>query len=208
MFGAAQPLLLKFPLDRGIFLREYATGSYGAAAYFISKTIVELPQMFLTSVLTWLAFYWIAGLQGPWIYYVIYYWLTGLSAASTALVVGCLAANAEVASQAAPPIFVLQLLFAGVFLPVSQVPEGLRWLQYICSLKYGINLLILNEFGEATREAGNWTAAQKFAAETFIEVNDIYEDDWYIYLLALIGLFCFFRVVAIIALARRASAFF
>ena len=53
MFGAAQPLLLKFPLDRGIFLREYATGSYGAAAYFISKTVVELPQMFLTSVLTW-----------------------------------------------------------------------------------------------------------------------------------------------------------
>ena len=24
MFGAAQPLLLKFPLERGIFLREYA----------------------------------------------------------------------------------------------------------------------------------------------------------------------------------------
>merc|ERR1740130_1724512 len=44
MFGAAQPLLLRFPLDRGIFLREYATQSYGAVAYFLSKTMVELPQ--------------------------------------------------------------------------------------------------------------------------------------------------------------------
>ena len=42
MFGAAQPLLLKFPLDRGIFLREYATQTYGAAPYFISKSMVEV----------------------------------------------------------------------------------------------------------------------------------------------------------------------
>lgn len=47
MFGAAQPLLLKFPLDRGIFLREYATNTYGATAYFLSKTMVELPQALL-----------------------------------------------------------------------------------------------------------------------------------------------------------------
>lgn len=37
MFGAAQPLLLRFPLDRGIFLREYATSTYGATPYFLSK---------------------------------------------------------------------------------------------------------------------------------------------------------------------------
>lgn len=44
MFGAAQPLLLKFPLNRGIFLREYATHTYGAAPYFISKSMVE-PEL-------------------------------------------------------------------------------------------------------------------------------------------------------------------
>jgi hypothetical protein len=32
MFGAAQPLLLRFPLERGIFLREFATEMYGTAA--------------------------------------------------------------------------------------------------------------------------------------------------------------------------------
>ena len=37
MFGSAQPLLLRFPLDRGIFLREYATSTYGALPYFLSK---------------------------------------------------------------------------------------------------------------------------------------------------------------------------
>ena len=39
MFGAAQPLLLKFPLEAALFRREYATKTYSATAYFLSKTV-------------------------------------------------------------------------------------------------------------------------------------------------------------------------
>ena len=100
------------------------------------------------------------------------------------------------------------LLFAGVFIPTEQIPNGLSWLQYLCSLKYGVNLIILNEFGEETMERGNWSEAQREQTRAFIEMNDIYADDWWIYLLAICGLFCMFRVLAICALARRASKFF
>ena len=68
--------------------------------------------------------------QGSFIIHVLVFWISGLSAASTALLVGCLASNAEAAQQAAPPVFVLQLLFAGVFLPTESIPCGLRWIQY------------------------------------------------------------------------------
>lgn len=59
-----------------------------------------------------------------------------MAAASTALLVGCLAANAEVANQAGPALFVPQLLFAGFYIPVSNIPAWFSWMQYICSLKY------------------------------------------------------------------------
>ena len=36
--------------------------------------------------------------------YVLIFWLTGIAAASTALLVGCIATNAEVAQQAAPAV--------------------------------------------------------------------------------------------------------
>jgi len=208
MFGAAQPLLLRFPLDRGIFLREYATSTYGAAPYFLSKTMVELPQAFVNACLVWLAFYFIAGLQGSWIVHVAIFWLAGICAGSTALLVGCLASNPEVAQQSAPPIFVLQLLFAGVFLPVTQIPQALRWIQWIASLKYSINLNILNEFGEATQDAQNWSPEYRMQAEAFIARNDIVAEDWWFYVVMLGVLFVGFRSLSILALIWRARTFF
>lgn len=45
MFGASQPLLLKFPLEAALFKREYGVGAYSATTYFLSKTVVELPKV-------------------------------------------------------------------------------------------------------------------------------------------------------------------
>ena len=209
MFGAAQPLLLRFPLDRGIFLREYATSTYSAAPYFLSKTMVELPQAFLNAILVWCTFYFIADLQGSWILHVCIFWLAGICAGSTALLVGCLASNPEVAQQCAPPLFVLQLLFAGVFVRVTQIPPALRWIQWIASLKYAINLNVLNEFGERTQKDKDWPMENRIAANAFIDqVIDVDPNDWWWYLLMLFLLFLVFRVLSIFALAWRASTFF
>merc|ERR1712072_1340450 len=71
MFGTVQPLLLQFPLERPVFLREYAANMYGTIPYFIAKTIVELPLAFLTSLETFLISYWIMKFKGNFIYLVI-----------------------------------------------------------------------------------------------------------------------------------------
>ena len=96
----------------------------------------------MTAFIVYLVAYWMMALQGSFVLYVLVYWASGLAAASTALLVGCLAANPEVANQAGPAIFVPQLLFAGFYIPVSQIPVWLRWVQYISSLKYAMNLFM------------------------------------------------------------------
>ena len=42
-------------------------------------------------------------------------------------------------------LFCLQL-FAGFFIPITSIPVWLRWAQYLCSLKYSLNLLVVVEF--------------------------------------------------------------
>ncbi|CAJ1343806.1 unnamed protein product [Effrenium voratum] len=207
MFGAAQPLLLKFPLDRGIFLREYATQTYGAVPYFLSKSMVELPQGFLNAMITWVGAYFLMGLNGSFILFVLIFWITGVAAASVALLVGCLAANAEVAQQAAPAIFVPQLLFAGFFIRSEQIPEWLRWAQYLCGLKYGMNLNILNEFGEETTK--DWPVGVKtVVTNQFITSNSIEPDHAWLYVGILLAIIVVPRLLSIAALAYRSSRFF
>ena len=38
LFGSSQPVLLSFPFERPMILREYATGTYHITAYFFAKT--------------------------------------------------------------------------------------------------------------------------------------------------------------------------
>jgi len=59
MMGSATPILIDFPQERPIFVREYASGSYGVGPYFFAKALVEIPFEFLRSILIMVLVYWI-----------------------------------------------------------------------------------------------------------------------------------------------------
>eukprot|EP00462_Mataza_sp_D1_P025918 CAMPEP_0175147448 /NCGR_PEP_ID=MMETSP0087-20121206/16001_1 /TAXON_ID=136419 /ORGANISM="Unknown Unknown, Strain D1" /LENGTH=563 /DNA_ID=CAMNT_0016432645 /DNA_START=38 /DNA_END=1726 /DNA_ORIENTATION=- len=167
MFGSAQPVILVFPLERPVFLREYATGTYGAAPYGLSKLLVELPLVFLQTVVVFLVTYWIMELKGNFILLVLCTMAMSLVASSTALLLGSLASNVQVAMQITPVIFVPQLLFAGFFIKVTLIPVWLRWAQYLCSMKFCLNLAMLVEFADDPNKT------------KFFESQDVYEDRWW-----------------------------
>lgn len=56
-------MILKFPIERPIFIREFGTATYGSLPYFLSKTMVELPMSFLQSLITFLVTYWLMDLK-------------------------------------------------------------------------------------------------------------------------------------------------
>ncbi|EKX32917.1 hypothetical protein GUITHDRAFT_158946 [Guillardia theta CCMP2712] len=201
MFGASQPVILLFPSERPRFVREYATGTYSAVPYFWSKLCTEIPLTFSTSIITFLIAYWIEAFHGSFILHVIAHWLIGVAASSTALFAGCWASNVQVAMQAAPAIFVPQILFAGFFIKIQQIPVWIRWAQYLCSLKFGINLFLLNEFQNGCRDF------QRPACAQLLESNDIKPDLWWAYGLILVGIFFFFRFAALIVLTKKARGF-
>ena len=78
MFGSAQPVMLMFPFERPLFMREYSTGTYGPISYFISKIVMELPLTFLQTVVQYIIVYFMVGMQGSWIYLVLASWGLGI----------------------------------------------------------------------------------------------------------------------------------
>jgi ABC-type multidrug transport system ATPase subunit/ABC-type multidrug transport system permease subunit len=205
MFGSAQPIILLFPSERPLFVREYATGTYSAVAYFWSKLVMELPLSLTTALITFLTCYWLEALHGNFILHVITMWLLGLAAASVALLAGCVASSAKQAVEATPAIFVPQILFAGFFIKTTQIPVWIRWAQYLCSLKFAVNLHMIIEFGKGSSACDGAFNAKGCAA--MLDNNEVDQDLWWFYGLVLCAIFMGFRLLALFLLTRRARGF-
>jgi ABC-type multidrug transport system ATPase subunit/ABC-type multidrug transport system permease subunit len=207
MFGSAQPTLLTFPFERPMFLREYSTGTYNAKAYFLSKWVVEIPLSFAQTLVQYLVVYWLVGMRGNFFYLVLAALGNGLCASSLALVAGCAISDVKTVTEISPLLFVPQLLFSGFFIRISMVPIFLRWAQYLCALKYSLNLILLIEF-QPTNPNCEESAASEIMCENVLEDNDIVASEWWFYMLLLLIIFFAFRIIAGFVLVSRAKKFY
>merc|ERR1719324_2096648 len=86
------------------------------------------------------------NLQGNFFTLVLAAWLLAIASSSLALIVSCAVTQPQSAIQFGPLVLIPQMLFAGLFLPVGSIPSSLQWMQYLCPLKYAINLFAIFEF--------------------------------------------------------------
>mmetsp|Transcript_21461 Transcript_21461/g.18285 ORF Transcript_21461/g.18285 Transcript_21461/m.18285 type:complete len:81 (+) Transcript_21461:645-887(+) len=71
MMGSAQTTILRYPEQRAIFVREYASNIYSAIPYVMSKTIWEIPMALIESIIQILIYYFMMNYQGSWILWVL-----------------------------------------------------------------------------------------------------------------------------------------
>ena len=161
--------------------------------------MIELSITFCQQMVVFLVAYWLMDLQGNFIFLVLCQTLLCISAASSALVVGCATANPQNVSQLVPLVVVPQILFTGFFIRISQIPAWLRWCQYLCSLKFSLNLILLVEFDNCPD--------QDVCDEFVLEPNNVVREDWWIYMMILVGIFVGFRLWALQLLVSKAKNF-
>ena len=116
-----QQALLCLPLERPLFLREHATGTYCALAYALEKLAVDLLLGLSQSLLEFAIVYWMMGLHGSFLLHVLNSAALTAVVAATALPFGCLASTPAEASGTEPLVFVPQFVFAGYFLQIPKV---------------------------------------------------------------------------------------
>lgn len=205
VFGSAQAPLITFPVERGVMIREYQTGTYSALTYLLSKMVVEIPLFFLRAVLTLVITYWLIGFSGNFALFVLTLWLVQLTSASYAYSIGALVSDAKQGQEFAPLLLVPQLLFAGVFIPIAALPSWLQWVQYLCVLKYAVNLAAIIEFGDCSRFSGD--LINQARCLQLLETNDVDEGMLWLYILVPALLFVLFRTLSLLVLVVRARYF-
>ena len=177
----------------------------GAVAYFVSKLALELPLSLMQTIVQYIMAFFLADMQGNFILQVLVAWGLGCASASVSVMMGCVMNDVKDVTEAAPLLFVPQPLFAGFFIRTSQIPVFLRWAQYICSLKYAINLILILEFNPSLDSC---QGESKQACLNVLEQNDISIDDWWVYVIIMFVLFLGFRVLGAMLLIKRAKRFY
>lgn len=205
MFGASQPVMLSFPFERPMFLREYSTGTYGAPAYFLCKALWELPLSMLAVLVQQAIMYPMIGFRGNFGYIVLTLFGLASASSSVAVLLGCLAPDVKKVTELSTLLFVPQLLFAGFFIRINLIPPFMRWAQYLCSLKYALNLMMIIEFHPSAK---NCAGAAHDNCVNLLEHNGVTVSLWWLYVLLIAALFFALRIMGARILMEKAKRFY
>eukprot|EP01061_Rhynchopus_euleeides_P003370 TRINITY_DN12629_c0_g2_i1.p1 TRINITY_DN12629_c0_g2~~TRINITY_DN12629_c0_g2_i1.p1 ORF type:complete len:495 (+),score=248.40 TRINITY_DN12629_c0_g2_i1:167-1486(+) len=202
MFLSAQPMVLAFPLERAAFIREYAAGTYSAPVYVIAKSMLDVPAAVVQQLLAIVVFYFLTGMNGNFLFLLLSTSSLAIVSASIALVIGAGTSSAETAVSLLPAIYVPQILFSGFFVSSEQIPKWLQWVQWLCPMKYTVNLVTAVEFNSDHVPDNRITDVDFLIARS--EMN---RDLWWRDALIMFGMFLLCRIASIVILARRAKKF-
>jgi hypothetical protein len=146
-FGAIGTVAL-LPSERPVVLRERAAGNTSALAYFLAKAIAEMLWKFPFPVVFGLITYFLIGYQATGSGFfrhvtalVLAFW-TGMG---VAMCVSALSKVSSVASLVMPLVMEVCRLFSSFFVPLADLPMGLKWIVYTSYLYYSYNAVAQSE---------------------------------------------------------------
>lgn len=175
-FAASTQILSIFGTEKPVFYREYQAGYYSVSAYYVSKTLVEIPGQIIGPFLLVIICYYMIGLNPAFSSYLMVATLGALGAlcgnAYGTLIVA-LVSNLNIALTIAPVCILPLLVVSGVF--IAQLPVFLIWLRYISPIYYAFSGMLQTEFSrdfpncDANREvcAGERGVEELNFADTF-----------------------------------------
>ncbi|KAJ7778671.1 hypothetical protein DFH07DRAFT_876274 [Mycena maculata] len=136
---------------RPLFLRERSSSYYSPTAWLLSRLIFDvIPLRIIPTIIVSTITYWMAGLAHDAAHYFKFLFILVLYTLAMTLynfLLGTFFHNGGVAILLSALSALYQMTFAGFFVHLNSIPPVLRWLQWLCPLKYSLEALAVNEVG-------------------------------------------------------------
>lgn len=197
-----------FPLEVPVFMREYGTGLYNVAVYYLSKTLVEIPFLIIIPIIFMSILYWMSGLIRDADAFLV---ATGISilvsnaAASFGYVISTAVPSTTAGLAIAPALMIPFLLFGGFFLNSGSTPDYLVWLKYISWFFYGNEILVVNQWEDVTQISCTTSSSCISNGALVISSLNFDKDNFYLDIGLLFALIAAFRIIAFLILLFRAK---
>jgi ABC-type multidrug transport system permease subunit len=158
---------------------------------------VELPLTFINATIQVCVLYWTVGFDGNFIDWVALVFATAVATSSVGWLISSLTSSPLTALRLIPIVLLPQLLFSGLLTDVDLIPSWLNWMEYLCYLKYCINIAFLVEMQQYLSMNPVPEAVQSLADQNSIDREQI---TLYVGIVIVIIVLC--RLVAALALYR------
>jgi len=202
IFGVMQT----FPLELPMFQREHKAQMYSPSAFFLARSISDIPfQLLLPTIFVSIVYYFI-GLNPPadrFFGFLGTILLTANAAFSLGYAISAVAPTVGVALAIAPLIMMPLLIFGGFFVNTDSIPKYFIWLEYMSFFKYGFEAIVVNEWNGKTIGCDTGEICALTSGAQVIQSLGLNADNFGRDLGVLAILLIGFRVIAYLFLLRR-----
>lgn len=146
--SSVQPIV---SVERTVFYRERAAGMYGPLSYACAQALIELPYIFVQTILyavitySMIHFEWTTS---KFFWYFLFMFMTFTYFTFYGMMAVGLTPSQQLAAVTSSGFYSLWNLFAGFLMPKAQMPSWWSWYYWICPVSWTLYGLISSQLGD------------------------------------------------------------
>ncbi|KAL8521834.1 hypothetical protein ACS0TY_012121 [Phlomoides rotata] len=156
-------------IERTVFYRERAAGMYSALPYAFSQFLIEIPYVFVQSLVYGGIVYSMIGFDYTvekilWFFYFLFFSL--LYFVLYGMMTVAVTPNHNVAAIISSFFYALWNLFSGFIVPRPRIPIWWRWYYWACPIAYSLYGFIVTQYGDEERVMDNGQTVKQYLKDS------------------------------------------
>ncbi|KAJ4718272.1 Pleiotropic drug resistance ABC transporter [Melia azedarach] len=138
-------------VERTVFYRERAAGMYSALPYAFAQVLIEIPYIFVQSIVYGIIVYAMIGFEWTaekFFWYQFFMFFTLLYFTFYGMMSVAVTPNHHISAIVSSAFYGIWNLFCGFLLPRTRIPVWWRWYYWACPVSWTLYGLVVSQFGD------------------------------------------------------------